>query len=156
MSKLEFRVDDGSAGVRLDRFLAGAAGDFSRARIQDLIKSGHVSLNGSTAKASVHVRAGDEVVLDEPPPAPTETLPEEIALDVLYEDSDLIVINKPAGLVVHPAAGHWSGTLVNALLHHCHDLGSSIASTGRPAAASSRPRMTPRIRRSSGSFPVAK
>ena len=131
MSKLEFRVDDGSAGVRLDRFLAGAAGDFSRARIQDLIKSGHVSLNGSTAKASVHVRAGDEVVLDEPPPAPTETLPEEIALDVLYEDSDLIVINKPAGLVVHPAAGHWSGTLVNALLHHCHDL-SGIGGEQRP------------------------
>jgi 23S rRNA pseudouridine1911/1915/1917 synthase len=131
MNRLEFHVTADTAGARLDQFLTTAAPGFSRARIQDLIKTGHITLNGSTAKSSTRVRAGDAVCLDEPPPTPTETLPEAIALDVLYEDNDLIVINKPAGLVVHPAAGNWSGTLVNALLHHCRAL-SGIGGEQRP------------------------
>jgi len=131
MSTLQFRVGAAAGGARLDQFLTSAAPGFSRARIQDFIKSGHVTLNGGAAKASTHVRAGDAIALHEPPPVPTETVPEEIALDVLFEDDDLIVINKPAGLVVHPAAGHWSGTLVNALLHHCRAL-SGIGGEQRP------------------------
>jgi 23S rRNA pseudouridine1911/1915/1917 synthase len=131
MKTLEFRVEPAGAGTRLDQYLAGAAPGFSRVRVQDLIKSGHVTLNGAAAKASVRVREGDAIVLNEPPAVPTETVAEEIALDVLFEDDDLIVINKPAGLVVHPAAGHWSGTLVNALLHHCRGL-SGIGGEQRP------------------------
>ena len=130
LSTLQFRVET-EAGARLDQFLVSAAPGFSRARIQDLIKGGHVTLNGASAKASARVRAGDVVILTEPPPKPTETVAEEIALDVLFEDDDLIVINKPAGLVVHPAAGNWSGTLVNALLHHCRSL-SGIGGEQRP------------------------
>jgi 23S rRNA pseudouridine1911/1915/1917 synthase len=131
MKTSEFRVDEAGAGSRLDQFLVGVAAGLSRARIQDLIKDGHVTLNGGGAKASARLRAGDAVILNEPPPVPTETVAEEIALDVLFEDDDLIVINKPAGLVVHPAAGNWSGTLVNALLHHCQTL-SGIGGEQRP------------------------
>ncbi|HEY3899370.1 MAG TPA: RluA family pseudouridine synthase [Chthoniobacter sp.] len=131
MNRHEFHVTAESAATRIDQFLVSAAPAFSRARIQDLIKSGHVTLNGASAKASARVRSGDAIVLNEPPPKPTETVAEEIALDVLFEDDDLIVINKPAGLVVHPAAGNWSGTLVNALLHHCRSL-SGIGGEQRP------------------------
>jgi len=131
MKTSEFRIDDAAVGARLDQFLVRVAAGLSRARIQDLIKEGHVTLNGGIAKASARLRAGDAVVLNEPPPVPTETVAEEVALDVLFEDDDLIVINKPAGLVVHPAAGNWSGTLVNALLHHCQTL-SGIGGEQRP------------------------
>ena len=117
--------------ARLDQFLAGAVSGLSRVRIQDLIKAGHVTLNGIAAKASARLRVGDAITLHEPPPVATETVAEEIALDVLFEDDDLIVINKPAGLVVHPAAGNWRGTLVNALLHHCRAL-SGIGGERRP------------------------
>ena len=130
MSTLQFRVET-EAGARLDQFLVSAAPAFSRARIQDLIKAGHVTLNGAFAKASARVRTGDAVILNEPPPVPTKTAAEDIALEVLFEDDDLIVINKSAGLVVHPAAGNWSGTLVNALLHHCRSL-SGIGGEQRP------------------------
>ena len=131
MKTSEFRIESTGAGARLDQFLATTAPGFSRARIQDLIKSGHVTLNGVAVKASARLRAGDAITLHEPPAVVTETVPEDIALDVIFEDADLIVINKPAGLVVHPAAGNWTGTLVNALLHHCHGL-SSIGGEQRP------------------------
>src|ERR1700744_762985 len=131
MPPLDFHVDASHAGTRLDQYLTSAAPGFSRARIQDLIKSGHVTLNGTAAKASARLRTGDVAVLDEPPPVPGETVAGDIALDVLFEDDDLIVINKPAGLVVHPAAGHDRGTLVNALLHHCQVL-SGIGGERRP------------------------
>ncbi|MEP6668755.1 MAG: RluA family pseudouridine synthase [Chthoniobacter sp.] len=131
MKTSEFRVEPAGAGVRLDQFLVGAAPSFSRARLQDLIKAGHVTLNGVAAKSSARLRAGDAITLHEPPPVTTETVAEDIALDVLFEDDDLIVVNKPAGLVVHPAAGNWTGTLVNALLHHCPTL-SGIGGERRP------------------------
>jgi 23S rRNA pseudouridine1911/1915/1917 synthase len=131
MKTSEFRVELAGAGMRLDQFLAGATPGLSRARIQGLIKAGHVTLNGLAAKASARLRVGDAITLSKPPPVATESVAEEIALDVLFEDDDLIVINKPAGLVVHPAAGHWSGTLVNALLHHCRAL-SGIGGEQRP------------------------
>ena len=119
MTTAEFRAKPADAGTRLDSFLAAQATALSRSRIQDLIKAGHVILNGRATKASTRLRVGDMIALDEPPPVPSATLGEDIALDVLFEDDDLIVLNKPAGMVVHPAAGHWQGTVVNALLHHC-------------------------------------
>jgi 23S rRNA pseudouridine1911/1915/1917 synthase len=119
------------AGTRLDQFLAGALSTLSRSRIQDLIREGHVTLNGGPAKPNARLKAGDAVTLAEPAAVPIDTAPEEIALEVLFEDKDLIVVNKPAGLVVHPAAGNWGGTLVNALLHHCQSL-SGIGGEQRP------------------------
>jgi len=131
MKTSAFLVEAGAAGARLDQFLASSVPELSRARIQDLIKAGHVTLNAAAAKASARLRAGDAITLHEPPPVATEAVAEDIALDVLFEDDDLIVLNKPAGLVVHPAAGNWSGTVVNALLHHCQEL-SGIGGEQRP------------------------
>jgi 23S rRNA pseudouridine1911/1915/1917 synthase len=127
----EFRITKEQTGVRLDHFLAAEIARLSRARIQALIKSGHILLNNAAAKPGAKIKAGDLISVHEPPPQPVETLAEEIPLDVLHEDDDLIVLNKPAGLVVHPAAGNWSHTLVNALLHHCPAL-SGIGGVQRP------------------------
>jgi 23S rRNA pseudouridine1911/1915/1917 synthase len=110
------------AGRRLDAWLAAQRRDLSRARIQDLIRAGQVTVNGRPAKASAGLTAGMTISLTVPPATASELRPESIPLDVLYEDDDLLALNKPAGLVVHPAAGHASGTLVNALLAHCPDL----------------------------------
>jgi len=120
-----------AAGTRLDRFLANELQQFSRARIQQLIRSGAITLEDKTVRPRDPVRAGNRVRLTEPPLEQTEHLPEAIPLDVLFEDEDLIVINKPAGLVVHPGAGHREHTLVNALLSHCRDL-SGIGGQERP------------------------
>ncbi|HTO89242.1 MAG TPA: RluA family pseudouridine synthase [Thermoanaerobaculia bacterium] len=117
-----FQVGASSAGTRLDLFLASACSDLSRSRIQRLIKEGAVRLSGASAKRSHVVRAGDEVEVEVPEPRTSIVQPEEIPLSVLYEDEHLLAIDKPAGLVVHPAPGHASGTLVNALLHHVRDL----------------------------------
>lgn len=110
-------------GLRLDRGLAGALPDRSRSEIQRWIKEGRVRIDGETAKASVKLVAGNLVEIDlpgAPPPSALES--EEVALSILYEDADLLVIDKPAGMVVHPAPGHPGGTLVNAVLHHCPDI----------------------------------
>ncbi|HBA82526.1 MAG TPA: RluA family pseudouridine synthase [Verrucomicrobia bacterium] len=109
--------------MRLDAWLATQLPDLSRARLQELIKSGQILLNGRPCKPSQTPKAGDRIDVGIPPPIPVEATAEDIPLSVLYEDADLIVVNKPAGLVTHPAPGHDSGTLVNALLHHCKDLG---------------------------------
>jgi 23S rRNA pseudouridine1911/1915/1917 synthase len=127
----EYTVAPEAAGERLDRFLAAAAPALSRSRIQSLIEEGHVTRNGAPSKASARLRAGDRIVVAEPPPRPVETRPEAIALSILHEDADLLVVDKSAGMVVHPAAGNWEGTLVNALLHHCRDL-SGIGGERRP------------------------
>jgi len=109
--------------VRLDVYLTSAVEGASRSRIQQLIKAGRVLLNGALATAaSWTVRSGDVAELDLPHPEPTELIPEAIPLDILYEDDVLLLLDKPAGMVVHPAAGHWEGTLVHALLHHCQGL----------------------------------
>ena len=113
-----FQVGAPSAGTRLDLFLVSACSDLSRARIQKLIEEGAVRLSGGPAKRSHVVRAGDEVEVEVPEPRETAVLPEDIPLSILYEDEHLLAIDKPPGLVVHPAPGHASGTLVNALLHH--------------------------------------
>ena len=124
-----FRAETG--GMRLDHFMAEHVPRLSRSRLQALIKDGHITVNSASARASLKLRAGDEIRFDEPPATPDTTEPEDIALNILYEDDDLIVINKPPGLVVHPAVGHRSGTLVNALLHHCDAL-SGIGGVERP------------------------
>jgi 23S rRNA pseudouridine1911/1915/1917 synthase len=108
--------------ARLDMWLASVVPDHSRSRWQSLIKEGRVTVNGAPCKANQKIRAGDRAEWSIPDPAPAAPQPEEIALEVLYEDKHMIVINKPAGLVVHPAVGNETGTLVNALLHHCTDL----------------------------------
>jgi 23S rRNA pseudouridine1911/1915/1917 synthase len=120
-----------SASLRLDRFLAMELPQYSRSRFQQLIRDGFVTLNGKTARPRDILRAGDVIDLTEPPPEKIDNQPEAIPLDILFEDDDLIVINKLAGLVVHPGAGHREHTLINALLHHCSIL-SGIGGKERP------------------------
>ena len=110
------------SGKRLDAWLAEKQPEHSRARWQALIQEGNVTVNDESVKRNFKLRTGDRVEWVIPEPVSTEVLPEDIPLDILYEDEHVIVINKPAGLVVHPAAGNETGTLVNALLHHCTDL----------------------------------
>lgn len=107
---------------RLDAVLARVRPELSRARWQEEIKADRVTVNGKPGRCKMPVKPGDRIEWHLPPPEPTGLQPEDIPLDVLYEDPDMIVINKPPGLVVHPAPGHPAGTLVNALLHHCPDL----------------------------------
>lgn len=127
-------VEDGAAGLRLDQWLAIAlAPEFSRSRIQSLIREGAVTLAGEpAAEPKRKIAAGDKVTIAIPPPEPAEPEAEPIPLAILYEDDELIVIDKPAGLVVHPGAGNWSGTLVNALIAHCGDTLSGIGGVRRP------------------------
>jgi len=121
-----------NAGERLDAFTAAAAPGVSRARVQGLIRDGKIFVNGRREKASYRVQAGDVVTVEIPPPVePEGARPENIPLDIVCQDADLAVIDKPAGLVVHPGAGNWTGTLVNALLYHLHDL-SGIGGELRP------------------------
>ena len=115
---------------RLDAYLAEQC-QISRAYAQKLIAAGEVTVNGTHAKASQRLAYGDRVVATIPSPSPISLSPEDIPLEIVYEDSDLIVVNKPAGLIVHPAAGQYTGTLVNAVLAHCPDLGG-IDGTLRP------------------------
>ena len=117
---------------RLDVWLTSLNDGFSRARVQGLMKAGMVTVNGAVAtRSTVRTAPGDVVAMEIPPPVPAEPEPEDIPLNVIFEDEDLIAIDKPAGLVVHPAPGHLTGTLVNALLHHCPSLGG-IGGVARP------------------------
>jgi 23S rRNA pseudouridine1911/1915/1917 synthase len=121
------------AGQRLDRALAAFVNDLSRSRLKTLILAGHVAISGRTIRdPGHHVNVGDEVALMVPQATPAAPRPENIPLAVVYEDADIIVIDKPAGLVVHPAAGNWTGTLVNALVAHCGDTLSGIGGVRRP------------------------
>jgi len=126
-----FVVPEALSGERLDRCLSQLEPSWTRSRARKLITGGHVTLNGRTAKPAAVVAPGDEVEVDEPPLQTLDARPEPIELEILHEDPDLLVIDKPAGLVIHPAAGNPSGTLVNALLHHCGDL-SGIGGVERP------------------------
>ena len=128
-----FQVEEVHAGVRLDQFLSGQIPDMSRSRIKNLITSGHASLSGHTIiDPNTRVKPGDVYALEIPVAVPAKPRPESMALDIVHEDDDLIVIDKPAGLVVHPGAGNWSGTLVNALLAHCGESLSGIGGVRRP------------------------
>jgi 23S rRNA pseudouridine1911/1915/1917 synthase len=128
---IHITVPDDSEGVRLDRFLVSVVPEHSRSQIQRLIKDGHVTIGGREAKANQPVKIGQEIAIDIPAPVDPAPQAEALPLPILYQDSDLIVVDKPAGMVVHPAAGHASGTLVNALLHHVSDL-SGIGGEKRP------------------------
>ena len=126
-------VGEDQAGMRLDAFLAAALPDISRSRLKALILEGRVSIGGATVvEPKRAVNAGEEMSLSLPAPRPALPQGEAIDLDVVYEDEELIVIDKPPGLVVHPAAGHWTGTLVNALIAHCGDSLSGIGGVKRP------------------------
>ena len=126
-----FAVPEESAGARLDVFLTSVLGGHSRSSIQRLIKDGHVHVDGRSAKANQAIKTGQTVAIDLPEPVEATPQAEALPLPIVYQDKDLIVIDKPAGMVVHPAAGHASGTLVNALLHHVDDL-SGIGGEKRP------------------------
>lgn len=128
---IELYVTTDRAGLRLDRFLALELPDFSRSRLQTLIERAFVRLNGKQPRTRDTVRRGDLVQLEIPPVEKIETAPEVIALHILYEDDDLLVLDKAAGMVVHPGAGNQEHTLVNALLHHCRTL-SGIGGKERP------------------------
>jgi 23S rRNA pseudouridine1911/1915/1917 synthase len=130
-------VDDAGAGLRLDVFLArrlrsdAPSGAMSRAEVQQLISAGRVSINGRQAKASARLKPDDTIRIQSAPLRDSSLLAENIPLEILYEDEHCVVINKPAGMLVHPATGKFTGTLVNALLHHCPDLGG-IGGERRP------------------------
>ncbi|SHJ89968.1 RluA family pseudouridine synthase [Hespellia stercorisuis] len=117
---------------RIDKFLADKMPETSRSYIQKIIKDSLVTVNGKNVKSNYKVSAGDQVSLQMPEPEVPDIVPEDIPLDVLYEDSDILVVNKPKGMVVHPSAGHFSGTLVNAILFHCKDNLSGINGVMRP------------------------
>jgi 23S rRNA pseudouridine1911/1915/1917 synthase len=124
-------VPPSRAGERLDRFLAGAQADLSRSRLQALIRDGRVRVNGREARASHKLHDGDAVAVQLPPERTSTLEPEALPLTIVHEDEELLVIDKPAGLVVHPGAGVRSGTLVHALLHHAPEI-ASVGGSGRP------------------------
>ena len=132
MDRFNIEVMQSDVNRRIDSFLAEKMETFSRSYIQDLIKKGKALVNGKGIKANYRLREGDIVIMNIPKPDSPEILPENIPLDIVYEDRDVILINKPKGMVVHPAAGHYSGTLVNALLYHCKDNLSGINGVLRP------------------------
>jgi 23S rRNA pseudouridine1911/1915/1917 synthase len=131
MDTFEFNVDESSVGTRLDVFISTKFEDKSRSYIQGIIEGETVTVNGKCRKSNYKMKLGDTITLLIPEPIELNVKAEEIPLDVIYEDSDVIVINKPQDMVVHPAPGNYSGTLVNALLHHCKDL-SGINGIVRP------------------------
>jgi 23S rRNA pseudouridine1911/1915/1917 synthase len=132
VSRQEFTADADAVGDRLDRYLTGQIPDCSRSQIQRLIEGGHVTHSRyKKVKANNDIREGDVIGVDMPAPEPSTTQAEDIPLDILFNDADVVVLNKPAGMVVHPAAGNATGTLVNALLHHIKDL-SGIGGEVRP------------------------
>ena len=132
MEQREFAVEAEDAGQRIDRFLAGEDTGLSRSALQNLIAEGHVLANGRPAAKNRKLKAGDTILVEIPDAAPIAAVPQDIPLDIVYEDEHLLVVNKPKGMVVHPAPGHPDGTLVNALLHHCGDSLSGIGGELRP------------------------
>lgn len=131
MTHVALNIEAGDEGLRLDQLLAQKLATFSRARVQKWIRSGLVRVNDLERSANYRVRAGDQLSCTIPAVQPWHLAPEAIPLDIIYEDDDLVVINKPSGLTVHPGAGHRDGTLVNALLHHCPNL-EGIGDVQRP------------------------
>lgn len=132
MNEFHFHIEEDMEGLRIDKCISTALDSLSRSYIQKIIKEEAVKVNGSPVKSSYKVKISDEITLSVPDAVEPDILPEDIPLDILYEDADVIVVNKPKGMVVHPAAGHYSGTLVNALLYHCHDSLSGINGYLRP------------------------
>ncbi len=132
MDEFVFNIAEDMEDERIDICVSMLIDSLSRSYIQKMIKEGHVCVNGSVVKSSYRVKAGDEVCFALPRSVEPDIVAENIPLDILYEDSDVIVVNKPKGMVVHPAAGHYSGTLVNALMYHCKTELSGINGVLRP------------------------
>lgn len=132
MDEFYFQITEEYEGERIDRCMAILMDSLSRSYIQKLIKEGQVLVNGRPVKNSYPVQADDEVRFSLPPSQELQICPEDIPLDILYEDKDLLVVNKPKGMVVHPAAGHYSGTLVNGIMYHCGSELSGINGVLRP------------------------
>ena len=130
--KQELFPEIADSGLRIDKYLSSVNEQLSRSYIQKLLKSGLVLVDGKPVKASYQVDEGDVISLDIPEAVEPEIEPEDMDLDILYEDQDVILVNKPKGMVVHPAAGHYSHTLVNGLMHHCKDQLSGINGVMRP------------------------
>ena len=132
MEQREFIVEAEAAGQRIDRFLSGEDTGLSRSALQGLVAEGHVLCNGRSIAKSLKLKAGDTILLEIPDAKPIEAVPQDIPLDIVYEDDHLLVVNKPKGMVVHPAPGNPDGTLVNALLWHCKGSLSGIGGEIRP------------------------
>ena len=149
----ELVITAGEAPKRLDRFLSNHEPALSRSALQRFIADGRITVNGAAAKSSQKIKPGDRIMLEIPRPEPLELQPEPIPLDVMYEDEFVLVLNKPAGLVVHPAPGHWSGTLVNALLHYFAAPEGSLSTVG----GKERPGLVHRLdKETSGVMVIAK
>ncbi len=132
MENLSFVIDNDNSKVRIDKYLADNIEDMTRSALASLIENGKVTVNGKAIPKNYKLRVDDVIAVEIPDPVEYEAEAEDIPLDIIYEDDDLIVVNKPKGMVVHPAAGNYSGTLVNALLFHCKDNLSGINGVMRP------------------------
>lgn len=132
MEILKYIVSDGQSSVRIDRYLSDRNEELSRSYIQKLLKEQKVQVNGKIVKANYKVQPKDELCIELPDMTEPDILPEDISLDILYEDEDVLIVNKPKGMVVHPSAGHTTGTLVNAVMAHCKEHLSGINGVLRP------------------------
>lgn len=131
MEEFLFTVTEEMAGERIDKVLSAEEEGWSRSQIQGWVKDGAIRVNGETVKPNYKTKQGDKIVVIPPPVEDLDAVPEDLNLEIVYEDADVLVVNKPKGMVVHPAPGHSSGTLVNGLMHHCTDL-SGINGVIRP------------------------
>ena len=134
MEPIRLRASEESKNQRLDAFLASSLDGLTRSQATRLIESGEVAVNGRAVSKSYKLAGGEDIAVTLPEPEPVEAVPQDIPLDVVYEDADVIVVNKPSGMVVHPAPGHPDGTLVNALLYHCAGTLSGIGGALRPGS----------------------
>ena len=132
MEPIRLRASEESKNQRLDAFLASSLDGLTRSQATRLIESGEVAVNGRAVGKSYKLAGGEDIAVTLPEPEPVEAVPQDIPLDVVYEDADVIVVNKPSGMVVHPAPGHPDGTLVNALLYHCAGTLSGVGGALRP------------------------
>jgi len=132
MEIYDYTVEKEESGIRIDRYLAEKDSGLSRSFIQKLLKDGQITVGDKAAKSNYKVRENDRIHLEIPDSSEPDIVPEDIPLDILYEDEDVLIVNKPKGMVVHPAAGHYQGTLVNAVMAHCGDSLSGINGVMRP------------------------
>ena len=132
MTRHELAFPAEAVGTRLDKWVAAQGLDLTRCAVQGLIASGHVTVNGKPIPKNYRPKAGEQIAVEVPPPEEIEIIPQDIPLDIVYEDDDLLVVNKPKGMVVHPAAGNYDETLVNALMFHCKGSLSGINGVIRP------------------------
>lgn len=132
MKTINLKVDENSINIRLDKYLAENTPNYTRSYIQKLIKDGVVLVNGNIEKSNYKTNLNDDITLKIPLPKELDIIPQDIELDIVYEDLDILIVNKPQDMVVHPAAGHYSNTLVNAILYHCKDELSGINGVFRP------------------------